>query len=64
MKNSDSGISISEQIAKGVQLKKVEVSECKIEKTTAAGTSDKRENKVNMNMFEEMKKLQLKKVNK
>jgi len=57
-------LSISEQISKGVQLKKVEISENKIEKTTAAGTSEKKESKIITNMFDEMKKLQLKKINK
>jgi hypothetical protein len=58
-------LSISEQIAKGVLLKKVEKSndiQDKSEKIN--GNNDKRESKLNNNMFEEMKKIQLKKLNK
>jgi len=58
-------LSLSEQIAKGVLLKKVEKTidnQDKSEKNN--GNNEKRESKANNNMFEEMKKVQLKKLNK
>ena len=58
-------MSLSEQIAKGVLLKKVEKSNDNHDKSEKInGNNDKRESKLNNNMFEEMKKIQLKKLNK
>jgi hypothetical protein len=56
-------LSLSEQIAKGVSLKKVEKTNENQEKIEKANY-EKKESKSNVNMFEEMKKVQLKKVNK